>query len=231
MKIAFLSDIHSNIEAFTAVLDFLEDKNITYIYIAGDIVGYYYYSDEVIDICKNREDIVCIQGNHDRDFLAACSDDRLMRGLTVKYGSSYQRAKETLTSSQINWLKNLPKKLTTEVDNVTITMTHGSIHDEDRYIYPNLTASLLEAELSESDLTILGHTHHTFLWCSNNKYLINPGSVGQPRDQSSIASVFVFETMNRSIIPYKIKFSTPRLRADILKYDFDKHYLADVLVR
>lgn len=231
MKIAFLSDIHSNIEAFKAVLDFLEDKNIAKIFIAGDIVGYYYYADEVIDICRNRKDILCIQGNHDRDFLAACSDHTLMRSLTDKYGSSYWRAKENLKSTHMNWLENLPTKLTTTEDKVTITMAHGSIHDDNRYIYPNLDSSLLKAELSESDLTVLGHTHHTFLWCFDNKILINPGSVGQPRDQSSAASVFVFDTSNRALIPYKIKFSAHRLKSDILKNDCNNRYLTDILER
>ena len=51
MKIAFLSDIHSNIEAFDAVLKIIEQKTQTE-YIAGDLVGYYYYADEVIDLCE-----------------------------------------------------------------------------------------------------------------------------------------------------------------------------------
>jgi predicted phosphodiesterase len=137
MKIALLSDIHSNIDAFNAVLKFIEQKKIDRIYIAGDLVGYYYYANEVIDLCMSREDIFCIRGNHDRNFLEAISDEVLMEKFTRKYGSSYLRSKEQLTMSQITWLKNLPTKLTTKLNDVTLTLAHGSIHDEDKYVYPD----------------------------------------------------------------------------------------------
>ena len=231
MKIAFLSDIHSNIEAFDAVLKIIEQKNIDRIYIAGDLVGYYYYANEVIDLCMNRKDIFCIRGNHERNFLSALSDKSIMEKFTKKYGSSYLRSKEQLSPSQITWLKDLPTKLTTELDNVTLTIAHGSIHDEDEYVYPDASIETLIDQLSSSDVTVLGHTHHSFVWSYNNKFLINPGSVGQPRDQSSLASFIVLDTLNMSIVPYKINFSCERLKNDILKFDPSYRYLTRVLER
>ena len=55
MKIAFLSDIHANIEAFKNVLSSIDKENVEAIYIAGDLVGYYYHPDQVIDICMSRK--------------------------------------------------------------------------------------------------------------------------------------------------------------------------------
>lgn len=231
MKIAFLSDIHSNIEAFDAVLKIIEQKNIDRIYIAGDLVGYYYYADEVIDLCMNRKDIFCIRGNHERNFLSALSDRSIMEKFTKKYGSSYLRSKEQLSTSQITWLKNLPTKLTAKLDNVTLTIAHGSIHDEDEYVYPDASIETLINQLSSSDVTVLGHTHHPFVWSYKNKYLINPGSVGQPRDQSSQASFFVLNTLNMSIVPFKVNFSCERLKNDISKFDPSYSYLTRVLER
>tara|TARA_B100000963_G_scaffold361905_1_gene400719 strand:- start:2649 stop:3347 length:699 start_codon:yes stop_codon:yes gene_type:complete len=231
MKIAFLSDIHSNIEAFDAVLKIIEQKNIDRIYIAGDLVGYYYYADEVIDLCMNRKDIFCIRGNHERNFLSALSDSSIMEKFTKKYGSSYLRSKEQLSTSQITWLKNLPTKLTAKLDNVTLTIAHGSIHDEDEYVYPDASIETLINQLSSSDVTVLGHTHHSFVWSYKNKYLINPGSVGQPRDQSSQASFFVLNTSNMSIVPFKVNFSCERLKNDISKFDPSYSYLTRVLER
>ena len=231
MKISFLSDIHSNIEAFDAVLKIIDQKNIDRIYIAGDLVGYYYYANEVIDLCMNRKDIFCIRGNHERNFLSALSDKSIMEKFTKKYGSSYLRSKEQLSTTQITWLKDLPSKLTAKLDNVTLTIAHGSIHDEDEYVYPDASVETLINKLSSSDVTVLGHTHHPFVWSYNNKYLINPGSVGQPRDQSSQASFFVLNTSNMSIVPYKVNFSCERLKNDILKFDPSYSYLIRVLER
>ena len=89
-QIAFVSDIHSNRYAFKTVLRFLETKNVDQIYIAGDLLGYYYNAADVVDLCMTRKDIFCIRGNHDRNFLAALSDDAVMERFTVKYGSSFK---------------------------------------------------------------------------------------------------------------------------------------------
>ena len=92
MKIAFLSDIHGNIDAFTAVLEVIDREAIDKIYIAGDFVGYYYHPEKVIDICMSRDDIYCIRGNHDRNFLKGLNDKSFMTKMIKKYGSSYRIA-------------------------------------------------------------------------------------------------------------------------------------------
>lgn len=231
MKIAFISDIHSNIEAFQAVLKFLETKKINQIYIAGDIIGYYYYAAEVINLCMSSDNIFCIRGNHDRNFLDAIYSEPLMEKLTSKYGSGYKKTKDQLSPSQINWLRTLPNKLTITVSDITLTVAHGSVDNEDTYIYPDASSEVLSEQILDSDITVLGHTHHSFIWCKDNKYLLNPGSVGQPRDQSSLASIIVLDTFNRVVIPYKVKFSFKRLKKDILKFDPDNKYLLKVLER
>ena len=74
MRIAFLSDVHANIDAFEAVLEVIDRESIDKIYIAGDLIGYYYHPDKVIDICMSRDDIYCIRGNHDLNFLTGLKD-------------------------------------------------------------------------------------------------------------------------------------------------------------
>lgn len=231
MKIAFISDIHSNIEAFQSVLTFLKKKEIDHIYIAGDLIGYYYYGDEVLNICMRHDNISCIRGNHDRNFLASLSDESLMTLLTDKYGSALSRTKEKLTQAQINWLSALPSKLTTVVDDIKITIAHGCLENDTTYIYPDASFETLKQQTLNSDVTVLGHTHYQHIWCYNNKYLLNPGSVGQPRDQGSLAGILVLDTSNRAIIPYRVKFDFKRLKEDILKYDKNNEYLLKVLER
>ena len=217
MKIAFISDIHANIEAFEAVLNFLETRKIDKIYVAGDLIGYYYYAADVISLCMSSQNIFCIRGNHDRNFLDAISNEPLMERLTSRYGSSYKRAKNELSILEIDWLRALPNKLTISVNDIIVTIAHGSVDNEDTYIYPDASAEILAEQVLHSDITVLGHTHHPFIWSKNNKYLLNPGSVGQPRDQSSLASILVLDTSNRAVTPYKVKCSFKRLKNDILK--------------
>lgn len=226
-----MSDVHSNIDAFNAVLNFLDAKEIDHIYIAGDLVGYYYYSADVIRVCMGNEKITCIRGNHDRDFIAALRDENLMVKLSSKYGSSHKRAQRELSENQVTWLGSLPSKLQFNLDGISLTIAHGSVDEEDLYIYPDAPISILAKQTLESDITVLGHTHYPFIWSKDNKYLLNPGSVGQPRDQGSHASVFVLDTSNRAVVPYKVKFSFERLKKDILRFDPDNKYLLQVLQR
>ena len=231
MRVAFVSDIHSNIDAFLTVLRFLETKNVDRIYVAGDLLGYYYNAVEVVDLCMSRENIFCIRGNHDRNFLTALSNDTVMENLTVKYGSSFKKAQDELSARQINWIRALPSKLNIELSDLRITVAHGSVDNEDAYIYPDASPEIFMRQVLHSDITVLGNTHHTFIWCKDNKYLINPGSVGQPRDQSSLASAVVLDTSNRAIVPYKVKFNTENLKKDISKFDPSNKYLLTVLER
>jgi putative phosphoesterase len=231
MKIAFLSDIHANIEAFKAVLEVIDREDIDSIYIAGDLVGYYYHPDKVIDICMSRDDIHCIRGNHDRNFLAGLNDESLMSSLISKYGSSYALTKEKLSNHQVSWLKKLPTQLRFEIEKITITIAHGSIHSEDEYVYPSESVDNLASQLSKSEFTVLGHTHHPFLWCNNNRWLINPGSVGQPRDQSAESSFIYLDLNSKTLLPRKVKFPIEKLVKEIENYDPNHIYLKTVLRR
>ncbi|MAJ91709.1 MAG: hypothetical protein CMF40_05925, partial [Legionellales bacterium] len=191
MKIAILSDIHANIYAFNAVLDVIKKEGIEKIIVAGDLIGYYYWPREVIDICMRNDDILCIKGNHEKNFMMALSDPECMSAAIEKYGTSYRIASETLSQDQIKWLDSLPYVLDINLDNRTFYVTHGSLESIDEYIYPDESRDTLLNQMSDSDYTILGHTHYPFICSNNDKWLINPGSVGQPRDYCASASFFI----------------------------------------
>ena len=231
MKIAFLSDIHANIDAFESVLQTIDNDKIETIFIAGDLVGYYYNPDKVIDICMSRDDIHCIRGNHDRNFLKALNDKSFMLKMIEKYGSSYRITREKLSDKQITWLENLPTKLELTIEQVSITIAHGSINSEDEYIYPSKKSIDLPKQLSKSECTILGHTHHPFVWCNEYRWLVNPGSVGQPRDQSALSSFFYLDLNNKTLLPKKVQFPTEKLFQEILQNDPGNKYLKNVFTR
>jgi predicted phosphodiesterase len=154
-----------------------------------------------------------------------------MSDLISKYGFAYALTKEKLNNKQISWLKNLPTQLKIKIDDTTITLAHGSIRSEDEYVYSSQSVDNLVNQLSESDFTVLGHTHHPFLWHNGNKWLVNPGSVGQPRDQSALSSFIYLDLANKTLLPRKVKFSIENLKKEIEKYDPNNKYLNSVLTR
>lgn len=231
MKIAILSDIHANIDAFELVMKNIDKDGIDAILIAGDLVGYYYHPDKVINICMSRDNIYCIRGNHDKNFLNALEDEKLMKKLISKYGSSYRITQKKLSDNQIYWLQNLPPKIEIELDNKMITMAHGSIKSEVEYVYPNQTNIDLIKHLSNSMYTILGHTHHPFTWNNKDRWLINPGSIGQPRDQSAVSSYFYLDLKSNVLEHKKIKFPIENILSEISEFDPENEYLHKVLTR
>ncbi len=212
MKYAIISDIHSNLEAFSLFCQQIPKLKIEKIVCLGDVVGYNANPKEVIKILSNLDSIELIRGNHDR---AIGNND-----FTYFSYNAVESGKWTikqLNSKDLSFLKNLdagPK----QIDN-SFGICHGSTLNEDNYIF-----SISEARddfewMKENNIGILffGHTHQQKTYCmdekgyisiikenpiiieSKNFYLINPGSIGQPRDNDPRASFAVFDSNNMEI--------------------------------
>jgi len=231
MKIAILSDIHANIFAFRSVLNYIEKHDIKKILISGDLIGYYYWPDEVIKICMNESLFTCIKGNHEV-ILEKCLDNKThMNNYSKKYGSGYKYCKQKLSINQLDWLLNLPTKLKLNINGEGIFLGHGSLDSSNEYIYPDAKFEDILRNYSSEKYTIFGHTHYPFIHSHNNKFLINPGSVGQPRDFGDLASFAIIDMSNNTIVFYRAKFPTTSIKKEALKADLNLPYLFEVLER
>jgi len=231
MKIAILSDIHANIFAFRSVLDDIEKHDIRKILISGDLIGYYYWPDEVINICMNESLFTCIKGNHEV-ILEKCLDKKThMNNYSKKYGSGYKYCKQKLSIDQLDWLFNLPKKLKLNINGEGIFLGHGSLNSADEYIYPDASIEEILKNYSTEKYTIFGHTHHSFIHSHNNKFLINPGSVGQPRDIGSLASYSIINLNNSVVSIKKVKFDYEKIVDFAMRVDEENNYLRDIFLR
>lgn len=201
MRYAIISDIHSNLEAFLAVLDEIDRSGADRIICLGDIVGYGASPNECVDIIKDRQ-IYSLTGNHDK---AAC-------GITEPYNFNAvaRRAalwtRGELTPENREYLNGLPEE--GMIDGFMIV--HGSPSDPDRYILSEYDAAEEFPLLGENKLCFFGHTHVRVLYSlsggevetskaehirlrEDTKYLVNPGSVGQPRDRDPRAAYLIFD--------------------------------------
>lgn len=208
MKVAILSDIHANIFALDAVLADCKDEEVGHFIVAGDLVGYYYWPKLVVQRLMQDTRVTCIRGNHE-DILAetlasACAADCYRQ----KYGSGYDVCLDSLSDEELRWLLSLPSKAELAIDGVHFSVHHGSPSSTDEYIYPDANSDILARCHDSCHYTVLGHTHYPFMHASNSSILVNPGSVGQPRDCGGQASYVVINLANRSLrfkrIPYDI---------------------------
>jgi len=231
MKVAVLADIHANIFALDAVLSDMSADNVAKILVAGDLIGYYYWPKVVVQRLMNDSRVCCIQGNHEQILIECLNDHSAMAQFHRKYGSGYDLCRDELEGNELAWLKGMPELLVTEIDGVSFYMRHGSLQSVDEYIYPNAEASILSSNYSECAVTIFGHTHYPFVHQKNNQILLNPGSVGQPRDHGGMASYIMYDTNNGAVQFRRVRFNVEPVVEAAKKYDPELEYLWKVMRR
>lgn len=188
MKYAVISDIHSNLEAFLSVLSEIDAIGPEAIICLGDIVGYGADPNACTDIIRERK-IPSVMGNHD----AAAS------GVTEPYNfnSAAREAalwtREELTKENRSFLATLPERIETE----HFMAVHGAISDPDKYILDYRDAEPEFGLMGGYTLCFFGHTHVPAQYKSTTgpgRRLVNPGSVGQPRDGNPGAAYIIYDT-------------------------------------
>lgn len=186
MKIGIISDIHGNAPALRQILKRLAPL-ADRILFCGDLVGYMPCTDDIFDMIL-KHNIVCIQGNH--DYLL--SENVESANSLVREGIDI--SKRTVKTHNIAMLKGLPMSLSLEFDNIRIKMMHGGPRDMlNEYVYPN-SPSICGLSTEGMDFVLLGHTHVPMIRRINNTTIINPGSVGLPRDADPRASYAIIDT-------------------------------------
>jgi putative phosphoesterase len=231
MKVAILSDIHGNNYALEAIIKEMEKEQVEKILILGDIVGYYYNPDIVLQQL-NAWDFEIIKGNHEDILMQLVNNTIDKETLKNKYGSAHFHALEKLSEIQINWLVNLEEKKYIEIDDCKILMCHGSSWDSNYYIYPNSDKSILEkCDSDKANYVFIGHSHYPFVFKNKNSLLINCGSVGQARNQGAQSNWCLLDSKNGAIQVRSTKYNTEKLKSEILTFDPSNSYLTEILNR
>lgn len=204
MQIAIIADLHANLEATLAVFKEIDKRKPDKIVCLGDLTGYNANPNEVVDIIRERE-IPCIMGNHDA---AVCGiEDPWFFRAAAKQVIEWQT--DEIRDDNRRWLAMCPEQV---VFRSTCLGVHGSPSSRDDYIIDWLDAMRQLEYLNGRDVTIcfFGHSHrpsffsekgNTTVSNSNirqfqpaNRYFVNPGAVGQPRDRDPRAAFGLFDT-------------------------------------
>jgi predicted phosphodiesterase len=240
MRALVISDIHANLQALEAVLAAAPAYDT--VWNLGDIVGYGANPNEVIDLARKLGGIV-IRGNHDR----ACSDPAtfgLRHRLSPVAATAAIWTNMVLTEENREWLLGLPPGPVKPLRRSLICV-HGSPRGEDAYISSEHEArAALDA--SEARITLFGHTHEQVEWRSSqkalydfqphfgsrrelvefemrvrhrghNRLLLNPGSVGQPRDGDWRAAFAIYDDAELQWTWYRIPYAVETAQRSILR--------------
>jgi predicted phosphodiesterase len=221
MKYAVISDIHSNYEALVCVLEDIKTEKVDKIYCCGDIVGYGPCPNECIELIKSFN-IVSVLGNHDIAVLGK-SD---LSWFNENAKDAIIINQQILTQQNLLFLDMLPQKI---VEN-NLLFVHGSPRDN---IYEYLfTIQLLRTniKLFDQQVCFCGHTHIPLVYLFNflsgtediktpkndnyiielendTKYIINVGSVGQPRDGNPKSCYVIFDTDKKTVEYKRVEYN------------------------
>lgn len=231
MKIAVLADIHGNHFGLLKVLMEAKKEQVEQLLILGDIVGYYYHPDKVLEILENWQ-YVFIKGNHE-DLLSRILNGELeIEVVEEKYGSGHREAIKKLTRLQTDKLIKSPEKLLINIDGLNFFLCHGSPSDANLYLYPDSDIEMLNiASDTGADFVLIGHSHYQFMHCLEKGILLNPGSVGQSRRTGGYADWAIINTANRVVQFRSTMYDTTSLISEVTKNDPGNDYLRRVLTR
>lgn len=227
MRIAVMSDIHGNLAAFAEVLNDIDNSYIDRIVNLGDSIGYGPDPEKVLKLIKNR-DILNIIGNHEQ----AALDKTFLFFFEEGARKSLERTISFLTSSSFTYLQKLPEF---RIFNKAL-FVHGCPPDScDTYLNYLSNREIINIfTLYNNKLAFVGHTHKLMLISYNGeevnfqdlnhipvkldgniRYIVNVGSVGQPRDGDSRAGYVIWDTVRNSLeakrLPYDIKSTVDKI--------------------
>lgn len=218
MKIAVISDIHSNLEALTTALRTIDERGADAIVCLGDIVGYGADAPACVDLVRERCDAV-VAGNHDQ---AVALD--LNVGYLPKDGQEaalYNRGQ--LSDDQLAYLAGLPLR----VQGHGCTFVHASPGLPELWLrLDSFVTAQEQFQHFDTDVCFLGHTHIPAVMADKvgvlrvrpgHRYLINAGSVGQPRDGNPRLGVVFFDTDAFTCDIVRVPYNVERAAARILE--------------
>jgi diadenosine tetraphosphatase ApaH/serine/threonine PP2A family protein phosphatase len=229
LRYLILADIHANIDALEVVLETAGAWD--HVLMLGDLVGYGGAPNEVVDRLRALDPLATIRGNHDK---AACGiEDGSNFNQIARIAASW--TSDTLTPDNRQYLRELPAG--PEAIDDLVEICHGAPFDEDHYIFDGEDA-LHAIAASVRPVCLFGHTHLPVVFqCANDvfdgfvpegdhetaielrpstRYLINAGSVGQPRDGDPRAAYAIYDTATPSLTLRRVTYPIDAAQRRIL---------------
>jgi diadenosine tetraphosphatase ApaH/serine/threonine PP2A family protein phosphatase len=231
MRYFVLTDIHGNLEALDTCIADATARRFDATLCLGDLVGYGADPNAVIDRIQTLQPLSVVRGNHDK---VACGLEQA-EGFNAVAKSAARWTLDVLTPANRQWLADLPEG--PHIVDDLIEICHGSPFDEDAYIFDELDA-VRALKTSTRPLCLFGHTHYpvTFELTADHfdtvgpaaagemrmplragsKYLLNPGSVGQPRDGDARAAYAIVDTATRAVELFRLQYPVEKAQAKIV---------------
>ena len=217
MRLGVISDVHANLVALEKVLEAMPD--VDRLVCAGDVVGYNPWPAECVDRVRETCEAT-VRGNHDRN---VDTPERYRANHMAHAG--LELANERLDGDRREWVLGLPR--TVDLADGRILMVHDHPEHVDAYVRPYQFPEV-RPYLDDYDACIMGHTHVQHEATVDGRLILNPGSVGQPRDGDPRAAFAVVDTGAEPMTAdlNRIEYDVERVQAAIREADLPERTAA-----
>jgi predicted phosphodiesterase len=231
MRYLILTDIHANLEGLTTCVIDARERGYEETLVLGDIVGYGPDPNAVIDVVRDLKPKAIVRGNHDKVALGMNQAE----GFHAAARAAAHWMLESLTRENREWLVALPMGPT--IIDGELEICHGAPFDEDAYIFDELDARHA-FEAATAPVCFYGHTHFAVVFRMakdlleivsppdgetaltidpQSRYLVNPGSVGQPRDGDPRAAYAIYDTETKRLDLIRLAYPLEITQEKMLK--------------
>lgn len=231
MRSLLISDLHSNGEALGAILRHVRRKRVGRLLCLGDLVGYGASPNRVVEMLdRTRRTKVIIRGNHDRVAIGLSEPD----DFNEVARDAVLWTREHLSAASRGFLRNLPTGPVISGEGEGFLICHGSPDNEDEYVLNDVQAARIFSDWPQR-LIFFGHTHLPCIFRLGEgslesrliegnetvrlergfRYLINPGSVGQPRDRDWRTSCAIWDDQRDSVQFFRLEYDVEETRRSI----------------
>jgi len=209
MRLALVADVHSNLHALEAASELIVGRSPDIVVCAGDVVGYGAFPNEC---CAHMERLCTrpISGNHDR-----ASVSRDVSRMNAYAAAAALWTADRLGDDSFRFLSALQPSARFEAGDRRIAVFHGSPSDPDEYVGGDAVTEQMLVD-ADCDILVLGHTHIPHVRRFDRGLVVNPGSVGQPRDGDHRGSFAVLET--------------ERLECEVVRFEYPVKDAADAIL-
>ncbi|HRC86591.1 MAG TPA: metallophosphoesterase family protein [Thermoanaerobaculia bacterium] len=229
MQHLILSDMHGNWDAFESVLERASREVYDRILVLGDLVGYGGSPNEVVEAVRRLERVTMVRGNHDK-VVAGVDPGENFNHVAL---AAARWTSQELSEENLRFVNELPEGPTRILDRTFIC--HGSPLDEDAYVFSDYDAYEIFTS-HPADLIFFGHTHVPSLFAfsrygievmvlrgdgslkldPSTRYLVNPGSIGQPRDRDPRAAFMIYDQDENTIRWFRVDYRVEGAQKRIL---------------
>jgi len=227
MQILVMSDIHGNYSALEAVLE--DAGKVDKIWCLGDLLGYGPDPNECVKRIRSLKNCVCLLGNHDAAVLGTMDLEAFNRDAR----KSVEWNREVLSDENMDFVRHLPEKHVYK----QITLVHGSPRNPVWEYILDWQIAMYNFEFFDTQFCLVGHTHIPVIFQMTEdatnfhleilnpialvklegRAIINPGSVGQPRDRDSRASYAIFDLDDNTWNPKRVAYDVSSVQERIVK--------------